>query len=105
MDKRKFIKTSGSSSNVSYVHYLPFDEIDGLNKTEEELLNEGYLVDDIPDPDVVIGATPYMHYTPEKGVWYEYVPTPTEPTINTGETDLLLQLASAYTEGVESVEY
>ena len=92
MDKRKFIKTSGSSSNVSYVHYLPFDEIDGLNKTEE-------------DPDVVIGATPYMHYTPEKGVWYEYVPTPTEPTINTGETDLLLQLASAYTEGVESVEY
>lgn len=42
-----FIKTE--NDKVTYMHYMPFDKTYGLGKTEDELKQEGYLVDAIPN--------------------------------------------------------
>ncbi|WP_010292184.1 hypothetical protein [Clostridium senegalense] len=38
---------------IGFTHYCPFHEEDGLNKTEEELLQEGVLInkEDVPEPE------------------------------------------------------
>jgi hypothetical protein len=41
-----------SNGKVGLIHYLPFDEEQGLGKTEEELLQKGLLVDSIPEPPI-----------------------------------------------------
>ena len=62
------------------VHYIPFDEVYGLGKTEEELLQEGYLVESIPEPEVIEGKAPVMKYDPATNtVYYEYVDIPPAP--------------------------
>lgn len=71
---QKFIKTE--NTKVVYTHFMPFDEKDGLKKTEEELLQEGYLIDEIPEPDRQEGKIAEAHYTPEQGYYYEYVDAP-----------------------------
>lgn len=42
-----FIKTE--NDKVTYMHYMPFDKTYGLGKTEDELKQDGYLVDAIPN--------------------------------------------------------
>lgn len=42
-----FIKWN-ENNEVTYMHYMPFHREHGLNKTQEELLREGALVDEIP---------------------------------------------------------
>ena len=34
---------------VAYMHYMPFDKIYGMHKTEKELKSTGFLVDAIPE--------------------------------------------------------
>jgi len=58
---------------VGFIHHKPFDEKDGLRKTEEELLQIGALVDEIPEPEQREGKIPVMYYNPETNtVYYEY---------------------------------
>ena len=71
---KKFIKTE--NTKVVFTHFMPFDETYGLKKTEEELLQEGYLIDEIPEPEQQEGKIAEAHYTPEKGYYYEYVDAP-----------------------------
>lgn len=68
---KKFITVSGTK--VQLIHYMPFDAKQGFGKTEEELLQFGFLLDEIPEPEVVEGKIAEAHYTPERGFWYEYV--------------------------------
>ena len=70
---KKFIKTE--NDKVTFIHYLPFDEKNGMGKTEEELLKEGYLVDEIPEAEQIDGKIPILYYTKEKDFWYEYIDT------------------------------
>lgn len=47
----KFI-TYNESFEIQLIHNMPFDEVNGLGKTEEELLQIGALVDSIPVVEV-----------------------------------------------------
>ncbi|WP_373899267.1 hypothetical protein ACER0A_002265 [Haloimpatiens sp. FM7315] len=42
-----YIKTD-SNNIVTYQHHMPFDDIYGMGKTKDKLLEDGYLVDSIP---------------------------------------------------------
>lgn len=67
-----YIKTD-EENKVNYTHYMPFDPIHGLGKTEEELLHDGYFVDAIPEPIEIQGKTHVLKFTIEKSVFYEYI--------------------------------
>lgn len=71
---KKFLRVEGT--RVTLTHYMPFDAVNGLGKTEEELSTEGALVDVIPEPEQQPGKIAVAHYTPEKGVYYEYEDAP-----------------------------
>lgn len=94
---KKFIKTE--NTKVVFTHFMPFDEKYGMKKTEEELLKEGYLIDEIPEPEQQEGKIAEAHYTPEKGYYYEYVDIPVQSDPTDIETlqkeveDLKTQLA------------
>ena len=47
---------------VTFVHYRPFDEKDGLGKTQEELQVKGYLVNKFPETKPVEGGTEIVKY-------------------------------------------
>lgn len=65
-----YIQTT--NEQVTFVHYMPFDETYGLHKTEAELLQDGYLVDAIPDyeGEVPDGKIAELHYN---GTEFSYV--------------------------------
>lgn len=56
-----FIKIN-ANNEVIFTHSMPFDEKFGLNKTEVELLQEGYLVDAIPEIEQIEGKEPKLKY-------------------------------------------
>lgn len=64
------------TSKVNYIHYMPFDGKHGLGKTQEQLEQEGVLVDSIPEPQIIEGKNPIMYYSKEKGIFYEYEDIP-----------------------------
>lgn len=65
---------------INFVHYMPFDEINGLHKTREELEQEGYLIDSIPELETPEGKVPVLFFNPTtKTVFYEYVDRPKAP--------------------------
>lgn len=101
MDNRKYIEVEGDV--VAYIHYMPFDEKNGLGKTEEELLTTGFLVEDIADPELIDGKYPIQHYSLERGFWFEYKDIVPEPVLNLDNYIRWDELASAYAEGVESI--
>lgn len=60
-----------SANVVTYIHYLPFDPIYGIGKTEEELRKKGFLVAEVPEytetlPD---GKIPELHYDGKDFSW------------------------------------
>lgn len=72
--------TVDADNEVKQQHFMPFDEIYGLGKTEAELLREGFLVDSIPQPEQRAGKSPILYYTPATNVFhYEYVDIPKAP--------------------------
>lgn len=72
---KKFI-TANSEGKVQLIHSMPFDVVNGLGKTEAELLQMGYLLDKVPEPEHIEGKIPTAHYTAEKGFYYEYADAP-----------------------------
>jgi hypothetical protein len=73
-----FIKTD-AETKVWYTHHMPFDENYGLKKSETELLQEGYLVESIPQPEIIDGKNAELFYTKDLGFKYEYVDIPKTP--------------------------
>lgn len=70
-----------TKAKVGLVHNMPFDEVNGLHKTQEELEQIGILVDEIPEPQIPTGQqVSGMFVNPEtKEVWYEYEDVPLTP--------------------------
>ena len=65
-----------SNGNIEYVHRKPFDENVGLGKTEEELLQYGVLVEELPEPDISDpNKISVLKYDGNK-FYYEYSPRP-----------------------------
>lgn len=73
-----FIKVD-ENNKVIYKHYRPFDEIYGLQKTKEQLLQEGYLVESIPTFKEVSGKNQVLYYDKRRGFWCEYIDIPLTP--------------------------
>ena len=62
---------------VGFIHHMPFDLRNGMGKTEQELLQIGALVDDIPEPEQIEGKNAVLYYNPEtNSVYYEYIDRP-----------------------------
>lgn len=68
-----FIKFKEDNKTIEFIHHAPFDPTYGLDKTEEELKEEGLLVEGIPVPEVLPGKRAELKYTAERGLYYEYV--------------------------------
>ncbi|GCD10604.1 hypothetical protein [Clostridium tagluense] len=59
---------------IGFIHYMPFDVVNGMNKTQEELEKDGILVDDIPEAKQVDNKNPIMYVNPKnKEIFYEYI--------------------------------
>ncbi|WP_142414380.1 hypothetical protein [Hathewaya massiliensis] len=61
---------------VEFIHYMPFDEIHGLGQTEEELRQNGILVNSIPEPQNIQGKQGILYFEEGKGVYYKYEDMP-----------------------------
>lgn len=57
-----YIETT--NGKVTFTHYMPFDPVYGLGKTEEELKKTGYLVESVPEyaGEVPEGKLPELCY-------------------------------------------
>jgi hypothetical protein len=70
-----FVRVSGS--DVTEIHYQPFDPVYGLKKSEEELRQEGILVEIIPQPEFIEGKVPILKYNQTNNtLYYEYEDIP-----------------------------
>lgn len=57
-----FLKTD-ETGKVIYTHHKPFDNQYGLNKTKEQLLEEGHLVEKLPAIKNKVGFDAILYYT------------------------------------------
>lgn len=65
---------------VGFIHNMPFDEFNGLGKSENELKKIGALVEEIPEPEEIEGKVPVMYYNPQaNSIYYEYIDRPLTP--------------------------
>ncbi|ACQ53975.1 hypothetical protein EXN65_20170 [Clostridium botulinum] len=72
-----FEKVEENKLKVRFIHYMPFDPIDGLNKTKEELELEGVLIENIPEPKHIENKQAIMYWNPvDKQIFYEYEDVP-----------------------------
>ena len=57
-----YIQTT--DGRITFTHYMPFDPVYGLGKTEEELKKTGYLVESVPEyaGEVPEGKAPELRY-------------------------------------------
>lgn len=72
----KFI-TYNDNLDIHLIHNMPFDKVNGLGKTEEELLKLGALVNEIPEIDVPKDKIIKYKYNPsDNTVYYELIDRP-----------------------------
>lgn len=64
-----------NNNEVAFQHLKPFDPVLGMNKTEEELLKDGILVDSVPVPEQINGKVPILKYN-GTSLYYEYQDAP-----------------------------
>ena len=63
----------GKDNIVTMVHRFPFDPKNGLQCTKEELLQKGVFVDDVPEPEHILGKRSILKYDPDnRKVYYDY---------------------------------
>lgn len=63
------------NNEVAFQHLKPFDQVLGMNKTEEELLKDGILVESVPVPKQINGKLPILKYN-GTSLYYEYQDAP-----------------------------
>ena len=72
-----YIRTDYATGIVTFIHRRPFDPVNGLGETRENLMKTGFFVSDFPEPVTTIGKKAIAYYDHErKKVYYEYQPTP-----------------------------
>lgn len=72
-----YVRVDKKTNMVIFVHKMPFDPVNGLGKTRDELLKTGFFISHFPEPAMKIGkrAIPYYDYE-KKEVTYEYINLP-----------------------------
>lgn len=95
-----YIKVDNKTHVVTFVHKRPFDPINGMGLSREELSKTGFFVNEYPEPAPRVGkrAVPYYDHE-QKKIYYEYIPTPftTKARIDMIEqatNDMLLMFAT-----------
>lgn len=81
---------------LTFIHYMPFDNKYGMGKTEEELLKTGYLVESLPEytGEIPEGKVPELRYDGSEFSW-EMVDAPEpEPVPETEYEQLRAELES-----------
>ena len=71
------------NERVMLIHNMPFDPVNGLHKSEEELLKTGVLLDEVPEPEQIEGKIALPYYNAEKGFHYHYEDAPAGPASTT----------------------
>lgn len=66
-----FIKVDNTGKETLR-HNMPFDPVNGLGKTEEELLQEGYLFESLPEPEIINGKDAILMISSSGEPYYEY---------------------------------
>ena len=62
---------------VTKVHRMPFDPVNGMGYTREELERKGFFVEEIPEPSNQVGRRSVLMYNPDiKAVYYENINIP-----------------------------
>ena len=62
---------------VTKIHRMPFDPVNGMGYTREELEKRGFFVDEIPEPVHQVGRRSIAMYNPDtKSIYYESVGVP-----------------------------
>ena len=70
-------KVTDTKCLIGFKHYQPFHEKHGLGKTQEELEQEGILVESIPEPQQIKGKSAVLYCNPAtKELWHEYEDIP-----------------------------
>lgn len=70
-------KASDTDNIVNMIHAMPFDPLVGLGKTEEQLLENGFLVEELPANLVSVGQVAILHINPiTLEMYYEYQDEP-----------------------------
>ena len=68
-----YIRADSSTGVVTFIHRRPFDPVNGLGETRDNLLKTGFFVDEFPEPKPSIGKRAVAYYDHErKKVYYEY---------------------------------
>lgn len=67
----KMQKVSEETYRVGLVHYMPFDEVNGLGKTKEQLQQEGIFVESLPVKEERPGYEAVLMYD-GTSLYYEY---------------------------------
>lgn len=68
-----YIRTD-ETNRIIYCHNQPFDSVNGMGETKDELEKTGYFIDEMPQPKVAIGYRAVPYYNPEaRKVTYKYV--------------------------------
>lgn len=70
-----FLQIDPSDNRIEFIHYQPFDPKHGMNKTEEQLLREGILVEYLPEPIEQEGKASELRYNGVE-LFYEYFSIP-----------------------------
>lgn len=70
---KNLTKITDTKYLIGYLHSMPFDTVDGLHKTKEELEQSGILIENIPEPQNTEGKKAIKYYNPvDKKIFYEY---------------------------------
>ena len=66
-----YIRTDSATGIVTFIHRRPFDPVNGLGETRENLMKTGFFVSDFPEPVTTIGKKAIAYYDHErKKVYY-----------------------------------
>jgi hypothetical protein len=87
----------GSIYQVGLIHNMPFDEVNGLGKTAEELSAIGVLVETVPESNPQEGYQTAGIFVDKSDnrVWWEYEPIPVDE-VEQQITDIQLALVEIY---------
>lgn len=92
-----YIRVDKSTNRITFVHKMPFDPVNGLGQTRDELLKTGLFISHYPEPAMKLGkrAVPYFDYE-KKEVSYQYENIPLTDTqrldmMESAMNDLIVQ--------------
>ena len=71
-----YIRTD-SNNMVIFKHSQPFDPINGLGETKEELEKSGFLIESMPIAQTIVGKRAIPYFNPEsKQITFKYSASP-----------------------------